>query len=63
MLCALFMAQSGWQLLAEQSATTSAYIGPGAGIALLGSFLAVLLAIMSALMAMATWPLRRLWGS
>ena len=61
MLCALFMAQNGWQLLAEQPATTSAYIGPGAGIALLGSFLAVLLAIISAFMAMATWPLRRLW--
>ena len=61
LLIGLLMAQSGWPLFAEQSPTTSAYIGPGAGIALLGSFLAVLLAIMSALAAMATWPLRRLW--
>ena len=35
-----------------------AYIGPGAGIALVGSFLAVLFALMSALIALFTWPLR-----
>ena len=34
-----------------------AYIGPGAGIALVGSFLAVLGAILS---AMITWPIRRI---
>ena len=38
-----------------------AYIGPGAGIALVGSFLAVLAALLSALSAMLTWPIRRLW--
>jgi predicted AlkP superfamily phosphohydrolase/phosphomutase len=38
-----------------------AYIGPGAGIALFGSFLAVLLAMVSACFALATWPLRWLW--
>lgn len=37
------------------------YIGPGAGIALVGSFLAVLSAILSAFLVMATWPMRRLW--
>jgi predicted AlkP superfamily phosphohydrolase/phosphomutase len=37
------------------------YIGPGAGIALVGSFLAVMGAILSALAIMVTWPLRRLW--
>jgi predicted AlkP superfamily phosphohydrolase/phosphomutase len=38
-----------------------AYIGPGAGIALAGSFLAVLLAMFSALLAIVTWPFRSLW--
>ena len=37
-----------------------AYIGPGAGIALVGSFLAVLGAILSAMLVMATWPIRRI---
>ncbi len=38
-----------------------AYIGPGAGIALVGSFLAVSMAIISAVGAMMIWPIRRLW--
>ena len=38
-----------------------AYIGPGAGIALLGSFLAIFLALLSALGVIVTWPFRRLW--
>ena len=38
-----------------------AYIGPGAGIALVGSFLAVLGAILSALLVMVTWPIRRVF--
>ena len=38
---------------------TLAYIGPGAGIALVGSFLAVLSAILSALLVIASWPIRR----
>jgi predicted AlkP superfamily phosphohydrolase/phosphomutase len=37
------------------------YIGPGAGIALVGSFLAVLGAILSALVVIVTWPLRRIF--
>ena len=37
-----------------------AYIGPGAGIALVGSLLAVLLALVSAFFALMTWPIR--WG-
>ena len=37
-----------------------AYIGPGAGIALIGSFLAVLGAILSAMLVMMTWPIRRI---
>lgn len=37
-----------------------AYIGPGAGIALVGSFLAVLGAILSAMLVIITWPIRRI---
>ena len=37
------------------------YIGPGAGIALVGSFLAILIAMVSAMVVIATWPIRRLW--
>ena len=40
-----------------------AYIGPGAGIALLGSFLAVFLSFLSALLFLFTWPVRILWRS
>ena len=38
-----------------------AYIGPGAGIALFGSFLAVLIAMCSAFFALLTWPIRWAW--
>ena len=38
-----------------------AYIGPGAGIALMGSFLAVLVAMISALVTLLTWPIRWIW--
>lgn len=38
-----------------------AYIGPGAGIALVGSFLAVLGALLSAFLVIATWPIRRVF--
>src|SRR5262245_42984893 len=38
-----------------------AYIGPGAGFALAGSFLAVLAAFFSALLLILTWPVRLLW--
>jgi predicted AlkP superfamily phosphohydrolase/phosphomutase len=38
-----------------------AYIGPGAGFALAGSFLTVLAAFFSALVLLLTWPVRLLW--
>jgi predicted AlkP superfamily phosphohydrolase/phosphomutase len=38
-----------------------AYIGPGAGFALAGSFLAVFAAVASALLLLLTWPARLLW--
>lgn len=40
-----------------------AYIGPGAGIALFGSFLAVLIATFSAFLALLLWPIRWAWRS
>lgn len=38
-----------------------AYIGPGAGVALVGSLFAVLAALASACVTMLTWPIRRVW--
>ena len=38
-----------------------AYVGPGAGFALAGSFFAVLLAILSAITLLLTWPIRLLF--
>jgi predicted AlkP superfamily phosphohydrolase/phosphomutase len=43
---------------AESFAALFAYIGPGAGIALVGSFLAVLIAALTAFVTLATWPIR-----
>ncbi|HVA50122.1 MAG TPA: alkaline phosphatase family protein [Pirellulales bacterium] len=41
--------------------TAHAYIGPGAGFALAGSFLAVFAAVGSAILLLLTWPVRLLW--
>ena len=41
--------------------TSHAYIGPGAGIALLGSFFAVFSAFLSAVFFVLSWPIRFLW--
>jgi hypothetical protein len=38
-----------------------AYIGPGAGFALAGSFMAVFAAFFSALLMLLTWPVRLVW--
>src|SRR5919204_4105119 len=38
-----------------------AYIGPGAGFALAGSFLAVFAAVCSAVLMLLTWPARLIW--
>ena len=45
----------------ELSGQLFAYIGPGAGIALVGSFLVVLAALVSAVFTMLAWPIRRVW--
>ena len=39
----------------------AAYIGPGAGLSVLGSLWAVLVGIVLALFAILSWPLRVLW--
>lgn len=43
--------------------TACAYVGPGAGFALAGSFFAVFAAIFSAALMLLTWPVRLLWRS
>ncbi len=40
------------------TSTAQAYIGPGAGFAVMGSFLAMFAAIFSAVVALFTWPIR-----
>lgn len=60
--CLAWALLTHWQRGASEPFTiVHAYIGPGAGIALVGSFLAVLVAMLSALMALVTWPVRWLW--
>jgi len=39
----------------------AAYVGPGAGLSLLGAFWGLLLAVAAALGFVILWPLRRLW--
>jgi len=48
-------------LLLCLSTGAHAYIGPGAGLNVLGSLWAVLVGIVLALFAILTWPLRLLW--
>ena len=42
-------------------AAAAAYVGPGAGFAILSSFLTLLLAFFYAFVAVLTWPARQLW--
>ncbi|HNQ24062.1 MAG TPA: alkaline phosphatase family protein [Phycisphaerae bacterium] len=48
----------GAVLMLAVTAPAFGYIGPGAGFAVLGSFLAVLAAMASALLTLLTWPVR-----
>lgn len=47
-------------LIASWAVTASAYIGPGAGLSLLGALWGLLLAVGAALAFIVLWPLRRL---
>src|SRR5438093_993951 len=61
------MRKTGWLLLLATLLVllapnpAHAYIGPGAGFALAGSFLAVFAAICSAILMLITWPVRLFW--
>jgi len=48
-------------LLLLAADTAFAYVGPGAGFAVLSSFLTLLLAFLYAVFALVTWPVRQLW--
>ncbi len=48
-------------LLAVVAAPAEAYIGPGAGFALLSSFFVVFTTILLAALSLLTWPVRTLW--
>jgi hypothetical protein len=48
-------------LLLVFSASADAYIGPGAGLSVLGSLWAILVGLVIALFAILTWPIRILW--
>jgi hypothetical protein len=48
-------------LLLVAAAPAQAYIGPGAGFALLSSFLVVFTTIILAVLSLLTWPFRTLW--
>ena len=43
------------------SVDAAAYIGPGAGLSVLGSLWTVIVGVVLALFAILTWPLRLLW--
>ncbi len=57
----LAVAEAGVGTPGGGTGVQQAYIGPGAGIALLGSFLAVFSAVLSAFFFALSWPLRFLW--
>jgi predicted AlkP superfamily phosphohydrolase/phosphomutase len=57
-----FLIAGGIPLVVLLRATEAqAYIGPGAGFAVLGSFLVVLTSMLTALFILLSWPIRLLW--
>ncbi len=56
--CVLLALAAG---LLAAAAPAQAYIGPGAGFALLSSFLVVFVTIILAIVSILTWPFRTLW--
>src|SRR5262245_43224647 len=57
-LCLLLLAAV---LVLFDAGTANAYIGPGAGVTITGSFLALFAALSSAVLTLLTWPVRLLW--
>jgi predicted AlkP superfamily phosphohydrolase/phosphomutase len=50
-------------LVLAMAEPAAAYVGPGAGFALAGSFLAVVIAVFSAVLMLVTWPIRLVFRS
>jgi hypothetical protein len=46
--------------LGTAASSVVAYIGPGAGLTLIGSFIGLCLAVLAAFGAILAWPIRRL---
>jgi len=50
-----------WAMFLMAALPAMAYVGPGAGIALASSFLVVFTTLILALLAILSWPVRKLW--
>jgi len=55
-----FIAALSAALLLAASADAHAYVGPGAGITLIGSFIGLVATVFCAVGAILAWPIRRL---
>src|ERR1700687_2923780 len=56
----VFAAFAGALLVLLAPGVASAYVGPGAGFAVLSSFLTLFVAFLYSLLALITWPVRQL---
>ncbi len=54
------MTVAGYALLLLLPATAHAYVGPGAGLSLLGALWAMFLALLAVLFFVFAWPIRRM---
>ena len=60
-VCTMVLVKSDWFQASSNQQVYRAYIGPGAGIALVSTFFSLLIAMFSALLALLTWPVRWAW--
>jgi len=47
-------------LLAAHAPVAAAYVGPGAGLGMIASIVAVVLAVLATIVGLVVWPIRRL---
>jgi len=47
-------------LLAAHAPVAAAYVGPGAGLGMIASLVAVVLAVLATIVGLVVWPIRRL---